>query len=118
MCVQQATDPNPGSKRTSSVQQETLWKYKRTVKDPIKRLALAGDSAKQVIRVAPIVCSEPGISWVSRGDRISQKIWVANYRDAQGRKRNKWYDDFEFGTTLNLRLSEASELYFLQEPPL
>ncbi|CAD7965358.1 unnamed protein product [Amoebophrya sp. A25] len=78
-----------------STQHETLWKYKRSIKDPIKRLALAADEGtvkKQIVRVSPITCSEPGVTWISRGDRISQKIWCAAYRDAQGRKRNKWFN--------------------------
>mmetsp|Transcript_324 Transcript_324/g.630 ORF Transcript_324/g.630 Transcript_324/m.630 type:complete len:561 (+) Transcript_324:72-1754(+) len=76
-------------------QHEVLWKYRNTVKDPIKRLQLCstGDTVKkQVIRVSTVTCSEPGVSFTSRGDRISQKIWVVHYRDAQGRRRNKWFN--------------------------
>ncbi|CAD7957746.1 unnamed protein product [Amoebophrya sp. A120] len=79
----------------ATAQQETLWKYKHVIKDPIKRLQLAGDPdliKKQVVRVSPVTCSEPGVTFINRGDRISQKIWCANYKDLQGRRHNKWFN--------------------------
>ncbi|CAD7927764.1 unnamed protein product [Amoebophrya sp. A120] len=87
----------PVSFKVQDEQHEILVKYKHSIKDPIKRLQLAGDPnvvKKTVVRVPR--CPEPGVFFENTGDRISQKVWRVRYKDLQGKWRHKRFNSKDY----------------------
>ncbi|CAD7927762.1 unnamed protein product [Amoebophrya sp. A120] len=85
----------PFKVKMADEQQEIHWKYKKSIKDPIMRLKLAGDPEvvkKSTIRVNPISCPERGVSFRSRGSRISEKSWIVQHRDIEGRRHDRAFN--------------------------